>query len=84
MINLCNKLVPMSELLKYIDLTSLSGDDTTESIEKLCRQAVEKSAAVCVSPHLLKPAKNIFPLMFPSRLLSVVPPRSGTTGGKRA
>lgn len=56
----------MSELLKYIDLTSLSGDDTTESIEKLCRQAVEKKvAAVCVFPTFIKTCKEHLPSDFP-------------------
>jgi deoxyribose-phosphate aldolase len=47
------------KILGLIDLTTLNGDDTTEKVNQLCRQAVEfenrelgtpKTAAVCVYP----------------------------------
>ena len=41
----------MSEIAKYIDHTALKADTTTDSIKKLCKEALENNfASVCVNP----------------------------------
>lgn len=50
----------LERVLSCIDLTSLEGKDTDQSIATLCNKAMETGvAAVCVYPSLVKVAKNI-------------------------
>ncbi len=58
-INKVNKQVMLKQILSFIDLTTLSGDDTNKKVTELCRKAtsykgkmagVENVAAVCVYP----------------------------------
>ena len=49
-------------LIQYLDLTSLNSDDTPETIETLCQQAVTRHgnvAAVCIYPKFVKQAKAL-------------------------
>ena len=56
----------MSHLLPFIDLTTLSGDDSQDRVKKLCQKAIEKRvAAVCVFPTFIKVCKVHLPKDFP-------------------
>ena len=56
----------MSYLLQFIDLTTLSGDDSQDRVKKLCQKAIEKRvAAVCVFPTFIKTCRQNLPEGFP-------------------
>ena len=54
------------DLLSFIDLTSLGGNDTNNNISNLCRKAVTLNvAAVCVFPTFIQTCKKIVPKNMP-------------------
>ncbi|XP_015178779.1 PREDICTED: deoxyribose-phosphate aldolase [Polistes dominula] len=70
-LSVTDKIATLLKAITFIDLTSLAGNDTTESIEKLCKRALNPlsgvkydwdeplhTAAVCVYPLRIQDAIN--------------------------